>query len=67
LSAYLQNHKQPVEWANYVWQILVEQNQKLLKEGKMLETTEENLEELTQQANTFALEQLPVLKGLGII
>lgn len=67
LSAYLQNHQQPVEWANYVWQILVEQNQKLLKEGKMLETTEENLEELTQQANTFALEQLPVLKGLGII
>ncbi len=67
LSAYLQNHQQPVEWANYVWQILVEQNQKLLKDGKILETTEENLEELTQQANVFALEKLPVLKGLGVI
>jgi hypothetical protein len=67
LSAYVQNHKQPVEWANYVWQILVEQNHKVMKEGKILETTEENMEELTQQANTFALEQLPVFKGLGII
>ncbi len=52
---------------NYVWQILVEQNHKVMKEGKILETTEENLEELTQQANVFALEKLPVLKGLGVI
>ncbi len=37
------------------------------KEGKTLDTPEENLAELKAQAVTFAEKQLPVLKSLQII
>lgn len=39
---------------------------KIMKEGKALETAEENLAELTAQAVVFAEKQLPVLKALQI-
>ena len=67
LLARSQGKKQPNDWANFVLQILVAQNQKLIKEGKTLETLEENLAEILTNANTFAVEQLPVLQGLGIV
>jgi len=66
LVSIAQDKTQPAEWAQYVWQILVGQGQKLLKEGKALDTAEENLSELTTQAQTFALKQLPILKALQI-
>jgi len=59
--------KQPVEWAAMVWQILSTQGQKIVKEGKTLETAEENLAELTDQAKTFVEKQLPILKALQIV
>jgi hypothetical protein len=46
--------------------VLNQQGQRILKEGKALETAEENLSELTAQATTFAEKQLPILKALGI-
>jgi SAM-dependent methyltransferase len=58
--------KQPAEWAQEVWQILARQGQKLVKEGKALETPEENIAELTSQAQTFAEKVLPILKALQI-
>ncbi len=61
-----QGKKKPVEWADMVLQILLAQGQKIVKEGKTLETPEENLAELTDQANTFAEKQLPILKALQI-
>lgn len=66
LLAMSQGKKQPAEWAQVVWQILATQGQKILKEGKVLETPEENLAELTLQATTFADKQLPILKALQI-
>jgi len=66
LLARSQGKKQPAEWAEFVWQVLASQGQRLLKEGKALETAEENLAELTAQATTFAEKQLPILKALGI-
>ena len=66
LQALSQGKKQPSDWSAYVWQILTAQNQKLVKEGKTLESAEENLAELTAQAQTFAEKQLPVLKALQI-
>lgn len=62
-----QEKKQPAEWAQFVWQILLSQGQRILKEGKTLETAEENIAELTLQAQTFADKQLPVMKALQII
>jgi SAM-dependent methyltransferase len=58
--------KQPAEWAEFAWQLLAAQGQKLLKEGKPIESAEDNLAELTAQATTFAAKQLPVLKALGV-
>lgn len=66
LLAVSQGKKRPAEWAEFVWLILNQQGQRLLKEGKTLETAEENLAELTAHADTFAAKQLPVLKALGI-
>jgi hypothetical protein len=59
--------KQPAEWAKAVWQVLQTQGQKLVKEGKTLETDEQNLTELTGQAEGFAEKLLPVLRALGVI
>ena len=42
------------------------QGQRLLKEGKTLETAEANLAELTTQATEFADKRLPILKALQI-
>ncbi len=66
LLARSQGHPQPADWASYVWQLLALQNQRLLKEGKTLETAEENLAELTEQAQMFADQQLPILEALQI-
>ena len=66
LLCMVQGKKQPVEWAQFAWQTLAAQGQKLLKEGKTLETGEENLAELTSQAQGFAEKQLPILKALQI-
>jgi hypothetical protein len=43
------------------------QGQKLVKEGRTLETDEENLAELTEKALGFAEKQVPVLKALGVV
>ena len=57
---------QPTDWARYVWDVISAQGQRLIKEGKTLETAEDNIAELTAQAQTFAEKQLPVLRALGI-
>jgi hypothetical protein len=66
LLAMSQGKKQPADWVQFVWQILSAQGQKLVQDGKTLETPEENLAELTAQATVFAEKQLPVLKALQI-
>lgn len=67
LLAMKDDHKQPADWARYAWGILSMQNQRLLKDGKALETAEENLAELNAQAEAFAAKQLPILKALQIV
>ena len=67
MLALSQGKKLPAEWAQFVWQVLVAQGQKIMKEGKPLETPEENLAELTTQAHEFAVKQLPIMKALQII
>jgi hypothetical protein len=58
--------KKPEEWAAFVAQTLESQGQKIVKEGKPLETAEAQLAELTTQAHEFAVKQLPILKALQI-
>ena len=66
LLAISQGKRQPAEWAQLVWQILQSQGQKIVKEGKTLETAEENTAELTDQAQAFSEKLLPILKALQI-
>lgn len=66
LLALSQGKKQPAEWAQVVWQLLQAQGQALVRKGKTLESAEENLAELTEQAVLFAQKRLPILKALLI-
>lgn len=66
LLARLQGRKQPAEWAQFVWQTLAGQGQRIVKEGKALESAQDNVAELTRQANEFAEKRLPILRALEI-
>ncbi len=64
--ALQQGKKKPEDWAAFVAQILAAQGQKIIKEGKPIETAEEQLAELTAQAHEFSVKQLNILKALQI-
>lgn len=66
LLARAQGRKQPAEWVQFVWQTLSAQGQLIIKEGKTLESAEENLAELTREANEFTEKRLPILRALEI-
>ncbi len=66
LLSIKQGKKQPAEWAHQVWQLLGSQGERLVVEGKILETGDENLAELTRQAEAFAEKSLVVLKALRV-
>jgi hypothetical protein len=38
----------------------------VIKEGKVLETPDENLAELSRQAEEFAEKRAPILEALGV-
>jgi hypothetical protein len=67
LLALAQGKKQPADWASFAWNVLAGQGQRILKDGKALETPAENIAELTAQAQAFADQQLPALKALGVV
>lgn len=57
-------HKDP---PHYVWDLLKMQGQKLVKDGKAIESEEENLAELRTRYETFTTKRLPIFKRLGIV
>lgn len=67
LLAIFQNKRSPADWANFVWGIASAQGQRLIKDGKRLETAEANLAELKAQAVLFEEKCLPILRALRII
>ncbi|MBK7000903.1 MAG: class I SAM-dependent methyltransferase [Rhodoferax sp.] len=66
LLAQSQNRTEPQAWADFVWQILQAEGQRLVKEGKPLNEPAENIAELLRQAQEFAAKRLPILKCLHI-
>ncbi len=66
LLGRLQGLKQPTEWAQFAWNTLNAQGQRLVKDGQTLQDPADNLAELTAQAQAFAQKQLPVLKALMV-
>ena len=59
--------KQPQDWASEVWSVISAQNQRLIKEGMALESAEDNVQELVNQANDFARKRLHLLKALEVV
>jgi len=66
LLALKDGRKTAKDVANHVWGVLNAQGQKLVKDGKALETAEENLAELQEQIEVFQRDNLPILKALQI-
>jgi SAM-dependent methyltransferase len=66
LLAKSQGKEQPAEWVQSAWQVLSTQGLKVVKEGKTLETAEENMADLAEQAQKFADQQIPILRALGV-
>ncbi len=67
MQALTQGKKRPEDWAQHVWQILAAQGQRIIKDGQPLQQPEDNLQELTLQAHTFAEQQLPILRALQVV
>ena len=66
LLSRMSGKKQPEQWANDAWQLLQSQGQRLVKDGKPIESPEANLKEAQAQAKDFADQQLPTLVRLGV-
>jgi hypothetical protein len=67
ILAKSRGHEQPPQWAQFAWSCLVADGQCVLKDGKALGSPEENLAELTLQANDFVEQRMPILRALQII
>lgn len=67
LLARRQGLSTPADWAAVAWNVLASQGQRVLKDGKTLETAEDNLAELTAQAQSFATKLLPILLALQVV
>ena len=66
LISIKQGRKHPAEWAQLAWSVISEQNEVLIKGDQPLLTAEENLAELTEQAQAFAEQSLVVLRALKV-
>jgi hypothetical protein len=55
------------EQAAFAWELLSAQGQRVSKDGKALESPEENIAELTISAREFAIKRLPVLRAVGVV
>jgi len=65
--AYSEGQKDTSDWANYTWNILSGQGQRIVRDGKPLESAEDNLAELNAQAASFKTKLLPILRALEIV
>lgn len=66
-QSVIQGRHSPQDWAQYAWQVLAAQNQRIMKDGQPLGSEAENMTELASQALSFAEKQLPVLKALQVV
>lgn len=53
--------------AMFAWKALSSQGQRLMKDGKTLDTEEDNLDELRLQAEDFIATRLPVLRAIKVV
>jgi hypothetical protein len=66
LLARLRGCQPPPDWAEFLWQHFLAQGTRVVRGGKTLESAEENLAALTEEAQAFATDLLAPLVGLGV-
>ena len=66
-SMYKNNLKNAEILAKETWNLLSSQGERLIQNGKVLESDEENLDELKSMAEKFLNERVSILKALQII
>lgn len=66
LQGFQNGHDTPTELAAFVWQILQMQGQKVVKDVRVLETAEENIDQLKTEAEAFSGRNLRLLQALKI-
>jgi hypothetical protein len=66
LLARADGKSKPAEWAASAWATVSAQAQRVVENGKTLETPEENLKHITDEAASFAEKRLPAFRALGI-
>lgn len=66
LRARAEGRTAPDDLARFAWNLLAAQNQFVVKDGKALQTPDENLAELEAQARDFIDKRLPALQALQI-
>ncbi len=64
LLAMAEGRRSRAEWAKYAWEAFAAQGQRLIKDGRTLESAEDNLAELAAQAEDFEAVRVPVLRAL---
>jgi SAM-dependent methyltransferase len=61
------HQKKQADVVKYVWGILKSQSQRLQKDGVILQTDDENIEEIAKRYSEFSRMRLPVFQKLGIL
>ena len=67
LLAIAEGAAEPESWAESAWRVLASQGHRLINEGVVLESDQENLNELTSKAKEFEQKRLITFRTLGII
>lgn len=67
LLAISEGKREPADWAQFGWSTLSSQGQRVVADGKRLETAEQNLQHLSAQAADFGKKRLPVFRALGVV
>lgn len=67
LLAHTQGKRGVAALSDFVWGLLASQGQRMVREGKTLETTEENTAEVRKLAEKFDNDYLPMYRALGVI
>lgn len=66
LAQYKRGEKSVDRLTNFVWETLARQGQKIIYQGKTLETPEENIAHIKTLAENFLSQELTIFKVLGL-
>jgi hypothetical protein len=66
LRSISRGKRTPQDWALDIWPVMEAQGQRLMRDGKPIQTGAENIAELATMGQEFAQKRLPILEALGV-